>query len=180
MVQHFCRNSTLLRLSALSSHIHSPLLLLQDPHGHREARRKGQDGGGHSHLRITLHTVASGPLRRIVGACQTRQRQAIDDSGEARQRPAAARGPARCQGLLSRAASQLCSRGIAPFNPETMQKVQQLFPAGELPLDAAVFETPAFEFQPAEVKKAILSSPKGLAAGCSGTIITLIITYIHY
>ena len=39
MVQHFCRNSTLLRLSALSSHIHSPLLLLQDPHGHREARR---------------------------------------------------------------------------------------------------------------------------------------------
>ena len=72
------------------------------------------------------------------------------------------------QGLLSRAAAQLCSRGIAPFGEETLLKVEKLFPAGELPLNVGGYEAPAFEFQPAAVKKAILNTPKGLAAGCSG------------
>ena len=72
------------------------------------------------------------------------------------------------QGLLSRAASQLSSRGVAPDNSTTVQKVQALFPTGQLPLESAIHEAPAFELQPADVKKAVLKSPKGLAAGCSG------------
>ena len=65
------------------------------------------------------------------------------------------------QGLLSRAASQLCSRGIAPNSPTTVQKVEALFPEGSLPLETGGYEAPAFELQPADVKKAILRSPRG-------------------
>ena len=45
------------------------------------------------------------------------------------------------QGMLSRAASQLCSRGIAQDTPEA------LFPDGALPLHCAGMETPAFELR---------------------------------
>ena len=72
------------------------------------------------------------------------------------------------QGMLSRAASQLCSRGVAPDSPEILEKIEALFPEGALPLSFAGMEAPAFEFQPATVKQLVLSSPKGLAAGCSG------------
>ena len=72
------------------------------------------------------------------------------------------------QGMLSRAASQLCSRGVAPDSPELLQKIGALFPEGTLPLHTTGMEAPAFEFQPELVKKLVLSSPKGLAAGCSG------------
>ena len=72
------------------------------------------------------------------------------------------------QGLLSRAASQLSSRGLAPCNSATVQKVEALFPIGQLPLKNALYEPPAFELQPTDVKKAVIKSPKGLAAGCSG------------
>ena len=37
-----------------------------------------------------------------------------------------------------------------------------------MPLHSTGIEAPVFEFQPQAVKKLVLSSPKGLAAGCSG------------
>ena len=48
------------------------------------------------------------------------------------------------------------------------QKIEALFPPGVLPLGCGGLEAPAFEFQPAALKKLILSSPTGLATGCSG------------
>ena len=72
------------------------------------------------------------------------------------------------QGLLSRAASQLCSRGLAPFTPATFAKVVQLFPPGPLPLKVDVPTAPSFEIQPKAMGKLIMKCPKGLAPGCSG------------
>ena len=72
------------------------------------------------------------------------------------------------QGLLSRAAAQLCSRGVAQNSTETLAKLETLFPKGQLPLARSFDEAPAFEIQPEAVKKTIMSWPKGLAAGCSG------------
>ena len=68
------------------------------------------------------------------------------------------------QGLLSRAAAQLCSRRVAPQGEQTLLKVENLFPAGSLPLKTTGFEAPAFEIDSVTVKKAVLSSHKGLAA----------------
>ena len=57
--------------------------------------------------------------------------------------------------LLSRAASQLCSRGEQTL----LKEVEALFPAGELPLTTTGVEAPAFEIDSAAVKKAL---PRGL------------------
>ena len=62
------------------------------------------------------------------------------------------------QGLLSRAASQLCSRGLAPNSPETKAKVKALFPRGGFPLKA----NPSFEIHPEADRKLFLQFPKGL------------------
>ena len=35
----------------------------------------------------------------------------------------------------------------------TVQKVEALFPVGQLPLENALYEAPAFELQPTDVKK---------------------------
>ena len=72
------------------------------------------------------------------------------------------------QGLLSRAASQLCSRGIAPENADTFKKIEARFPEGALPLNVSGLAAPTIEVAATTVKKIILSSPKRLAAGCSG------------
>ena len=47
------------------------------------------------------------------------------------------------EGQLSRAAAQLCSRGLAPDNSETRDKVQQLFPPGQLPLHNLAGDAPS-------------------------------------
>ena len=65
------------------------------------------------------------------------------------------------EGLPSRAASQLCSRGLAPKTPETLNKLKQLFPRGVFPLKGNVVDSPSFEVQPEAVRKLILGSPKG-------------------
>ena len=72
------------------------------------------------------------------------------------------------EGQLSRAAAQLCSRGLAPDNAETREKIRQLFPPGQLPHPNHAGDAPSLEFQAAAVKKVILQTPNGLAAGCSG------------
>ena len=72
------------------------------------------------------------------------------------------------QGLLSRAASQLGSRGLAPCTAETKATLEKLFPSGQLPLRPGNAPAPSIDVQAAAVKKIILHAPKGLAPGHSG------------
>ena len=72
------------------------------------------------------------------------------------------------QGLHLRAASQLCSRGLAPQPPETVEKIERLFSHGSLPLKATGADAPTFEVEAPAVKKLIMATPKGLAPGASG------------
>ena len=71
-------------------------------------------------------------------------------------------------GLLSRAAAQLCSRGIAPHNANTAVKVGTLFPSIRANLGDDLPEAPSFSVAPDSVRKLVLQTPKGLAPGCSG------------
>ena len=72
------------------------------------------------------------------------------------------------EGMLSRAAAQLCSRGLAPNNTETARKLSELFPQETYSLDEPPPHAPSFSIQPELVRKLILRTPKGLAPGCSG------------
>ena len=72
------------------------------------------------------------------------------------------------QGLLSRAAAQLSSRGIAPATTENISLVEKLFPVGKFPLRVPSTAAPSFEIDATTIKKLIMETPKGLAPGASG------------
>ena len=71
------------------------------------------------------------------------------------------------EGLLSKAAARLCSRGIEEASPDLLQKVRNLFPAGSPPLCPPVVTAPA-QVTTEDVRKLILTAPSGLACGFSG------------
>ena len=69
-------------------------------------------------------------------------------------------------GLLSKAAARLCSRGIAEPSDSLFQKVQRLFPTAAPPRCPPAVSAP-FQATVDEVRKLVLTAPNGLAPGPS-------------
>ena len=72
------------------------------------------------------------------------------------------------KGMLSRAGSQLCSRGLAPHTDDTKIQLQNLFPISHILLGDVLHDAPSFTVLLETVRKLILETPKWLAPGCSG------------
>ena len=70
--------------------------------------------------------------------------------------------------MLSRAAAQLCSRGLAPHTENTALKLERLFPPATHPLGSPPPEAPTFTIEPETVRKLILQTLKWLAPVCFG------------
>ena len=69
-------------------------------------------------------------------------------------------------GLLSKAAARLCSRGIAEPSDSLFQKVQRHFPTAAPPRCPPAVSAP-FQATVEEVRKLVLTAPNGLAPGPS-------------
>ena len=70
------------------------------------------------------------------------------------------------EGLLSKAAARLCSRGVEEPSSDLLERVQALFPVALPPRCPPVLASPA-EVTTAEIRKLILTAPSGLACGPS-------------
>ena len=71
-------------------------------------------------------------------------------------------------GLLSKAAAQLCSRGIAEDTDDNYEKIQRLFPQSAAASIVPVPEAATTDVEEAVLRKIISQTPKGLAPGPSG------------